>query len=262
MNLLSGGLVPLEGFVAPGIKDFQFEGLWGTDWLTKPMLQLVVAGIVVAVFFLVVSRNLKVVPGKLQFSAEYLYNFIRNGVAREIIGPDYRKYSPYLVSVFFFVLLNNWFGEFFFFMFPSFANVGYAYGIALLSVAVFVGAGIQKHGFKYAKVALIPPGTPLILATIISPIEILSNFFTRPLTLAIRLFANMFAGHLAVLVFVVGGAFLLTYPNNLIFNLSGAFSLFGGVVMCLLELFLGGLQAYIFTILNAQYISTSIAESH
>ena len=94
------------------------------------------------------------------------------------------------------------------------------------------------------------------------PIEFISNFVTRPLTLAVRLFANMFAGHLAVMVFTLGGAFLLTYSGNIAYNFAGFFSIVFSLVMMCLELFIGYLQAYIFTILAAQYISSSVSETH
>nr|WP_237268026.1 F0F1 ATP synthase subunit A [Tessaracoccus aquimaris] len=85
---------------------------------------------------------------------------------------------------------------------------------------------------------------------------------TRPITLALRLFANLFAGHLVVLVFVVGGGFLITYANNAFYNVAGGVSMAFSLVILLLELFIGALQAYIFTVLTAQYVSTSIAEAH
>lgn len=249
-----------EGYRPPGLQDFEFDGLLGTDWLTKPMIQLVIAAILVIGFWLIAARNVKVVPGKFQYFAEFLYNFIRNSVGRDIVGHEYKKWTPYLVGVFTFVLLNNWFGEFFFFMYPSFATIGHAYGMALISVIVYVAAGIGAHKLGFLKAMLIPPGVPKPLKPLIIPMEILSVFITRPLTLSIRLFANMFAGHLLVLVFVVGGGYLLTVDGNLMYNIAGVFSCIIGLAMLCLELFLGGLQAYIFTILNGNYIGSSVNE--
>ena len=94
------------------------------------------------------------------------------------------------------------------------------------------------------------------------PLEFLATFITRPLTLALRLFANLFAGHLVVMVFVVGGGFLLSYQDNLFYNISGGVSFLFSLIIMMLELFIGALQAYIFTVLSAQYVSTSIAEEH
>lgn len=255
--------LPMQGsFKTPGTDDFKFDGLFGTDWLNKPMLQIFIAAIVVFIFWGLSSRKLSVVPGKGQFFAEGIYNYIRNGVGRDIMGPHFRPYIGLLVGLFTFILLNNWFGEFFFFMFPTFSNIGFVWGVVAFIFIAYVGAGFKQHGIKYLKMALIPEGVPWFLAFIIIPIEFISNFVTRPLTLAVRLFANMFAGHLAVMVFTLGGAFLLTYSGNIAYNFAGFFSIIFSFVMMGLELFIGYLQAYIFTILAAQYISSSVSETH
>lgn len=251
-----------EGFTPPGVKDFQFEGLLGTDWLTKPMVEVVIAAIVTLVLWIWGSRKLKLVPSKGQFLMEQLYNMIRNGVARDVIGPGFRPYIGLLVGLFTFILINNWFGEFFLFMFPTFSNIGYVWGMVAFIYIVYIGAGVKTHGWGYFKMMLVPKGVPWLLYFIIIPVEFVSNFLTRPLTLAVRLFANMFGGHLSIMVFVLGGTYLLTYAGNIALNLAGALSIIFSFAMIGLELFIGFLQAYIFTILAAQYISSSISEAH
>ena len=167
------------------------------------------------------------------------------------------------MGLFSFILVNNWFGEFFLFMYPTFSNVGYAYGLAILSWLIYVGAGFRKWGFGgFLKKSLIPDGVPGYLLVLVIPLEFLATFITRPITPALRLFANLFAGHLVVLVFVVGGGYLLTVQDNLFFNVAGGVSLAFSLLILCLELFIGALQAYIFTVLTAQYVSTSIAEAH
>lgn len=246
----------------PGLDDFIFPGLFGTDWITKPMLQAIIAAIIVVVMWLIAARRLKVVPSKGQFVMESIYDFIRNGVGRDILGSGFRPYIGMLVGLFTFVLINNWFGEFFLFMFPTFSNIGYTWGVVAVVYITYVFAGFKAHGPGYLKQALIPSGVPWYLYPIIVPVEFISTFITRPLTLGVRLFANMFAGHLSIMVFVLGGSFLLTYAHNVIYNVAGAISLVFSLVMLALELFIGFLQAYIFTILTAQYISSSISEGH
>ncbi len=256
-------ILPANGeFKTPGAEDFQFPGLFGTDWLNKPMLQLIIAALLVCLFWYFGSRKLRVVPSKGQLLMESVYNFIRDGVGRDVLGPGFRPYIGLLVGIFTFVLINNWFGEFFLFMFPTFSNIGYVWGMVAFIFLVYVGSGFKQHGIGYLKKALIPEGVPWVLWIIIVPIEFISNFITRPLTLAVRLFANMFAGHLAIMVFVLGGTFLLTYADNVVFNAAGVLSLIFSFAMLCLELFIGFLQAYIFTILTAQYISSSISETH
>lgn len=262
------GLLPMETggeYHPPGVKDFHWFALvegW-PDWVNKPFIQAVIAAALVIAVWLLAARNLKTVPTKRQFFAEYVYEFVRNGIAREILHHDFRKFLPYLLALFTFLLVNNWFGQFFFFMYPTFSNVGYAYGLAIVSWCVYVGAGFAKWGFGgFLKKALIPEGVPWYLLPLVIPLEFLATFITRPITLALRLFANMFAGHLVVMVFVVGGGWLITQQGNLFYNISGGVSmLFSLIIMCL-ELFIGALQAYIFTVLTAQYVSTSIAEAH
>ena len=256
-------MIPMEGgYTNPGVEDFHFEPLWGTAWVTKPLLQLVIAAILVIVVWCVVSRKLRTVPSKSQFLFEQVYDFIRSSVGRDVLGPGFRPYLGVLVGLFTFVLFNNWFGEFFLFMFPTFSKIGFVWGMVGFVYLLYIFAGFRTHGIGYLRKSLIPEGVPWCLWMIIIPIEFLSNFVTRPLTLAVRLFANMFAGHLTVVVFVVGGTYLLTYANNLFYNVGGGLSLVFGVVMMGFELFIGFLQAYIFTILVAQYISSSISESH
>lgn len=256
-------MMPTEGgYTPPSLADFQFDGLFGTAWVTKPMLQALIAAILVLVIWIGTSRRLKVVPGRGQFAMELFYNFIRDGVGRDILGPGFRPYIGLLVGLFTYILLNNWFGEFFLLMFPTMSNIGYTWAVVAVVFAIYVYAGFKAQGSGYLKKALIPEGVPWYLYPLIVPIEFLATFITRPLTLGVRLFAVMFAGHMTIMVFVVGGSFLLTYAGNLIFNVSGVFSLILGLVMMALELFLGFLQAYIFTILTAQYISSSISESH
>ncbi len=277
---LVGALVPLENgpYVSPGVKDFRYfcadnpevtSGnalagcTFGVDWMNKPFWQAIIGAALVIVVWVVAAQKLKMVPGKGQFFWESVYNFVRNGVARDILGPEYRRYLPYLLGLFSFLLVNNWFGEFFLFMLPTFSNIGYAWILAIMSWLIYIGAGVHKHGFfKYFRMQLIPQGVPGWLLPIIIPLEFLSNFITRPLTLALRLFANLFAGHLVVLVFVVGGAFLLTYQDNLFYNVSGAVSILFSFAILFLELFIGALQAYIFTVLTAQYVNSSLAEAH
>mgnify|MGYP002738003763 CR=1 FL=1 len=260
------GIIPLDagGYTSPGVDDFKFDAFiegW-PDWLNRPFIQAVIGAILVIILWWWASRNLKVKPTRGQFFAEYFYEFVRNGIARDILRHEYRRYVPYLLGLFSFILINNWFGQLFVFMYPTLSNIGYVYGLAVLSWFVYVGAGFAKFGMGFLKRSLIPEGVPLYLLPIVMPLEFLATFITRPVTLALRLFANMFAGHLVVMVFVIGGGYLLTVQDNLFYNVSGAVSIIFSFAILFLELFIGAIQAYIFTILTAQYVSTSISEAH
>lgn len=231
-------------------------------WLNNQLVQAVVGAILVILFWLWMARGQKVVPGKKQFLGEQLYNLLRNQIARDIIGHDFQKYLPFLVATFSFVLINNLFGEFFLFMFPTFSKVGYAYGLALVSFAMYNYAGISKYGFfTYLRKMTLPDGVPVLLWPLLIPLEFLSNFIVRPLTLALRLFGNMFAGHLTIMIFVVGGTMLMT-SGETFYAVAGGVSFIFSFAIFALELLVGALQAYIFTVLSAQYISSAIAEEH
>jgi F-type H+-transporting ATPase subunit a len=255
----------------PGVASFCSRPLWdgAPGWANNQILQAAIGAAVVIAFWLWVAHAQKVVPSKRQFLGEWLYNVIRNGIARDMLGHDYRRFLPYLVALFSFILVNNLFGEFFLFMFPTFSKVGFPWILAILTFVLYNAAGIAKSGFgAYMKKSVLPAGVPKLLWVLIIPLEFLSNFIVRPITLALRLFANMFAGHLVVLVFVVGGTLLLTStePSGImpswLLNGAGGASLIFSFAIFGLEIFVGVLQAYIFTVLTAQYVASALAEEH
>lgn len=258
-------LIPLDSsYEPPSLKDFSFGGIWGgPGWLNRPFLQALLAAILVIAFWLWASRRLRTVPTKRQYFFEYVYEFIRNGVARDALGHDFRAYTPYLLGLFSFIFVNNLMGVFALTMFPTMSKIGYAWALAIIAWLVYNIAGIRRHGFGgYMHRTLIPAGVPKWLWPIIIPIEFLSNILIRPLTLGLRLFGNMFAGHLVVSVFVVGGTWLLLHSHNAFYHVAGGVSLVFSMLIFALELLVATLQAYIFTVLTAQYIASSIADEH
>jgi len=287
MGGLTSLLIPLEGEGATGWAACGEEHSWPPGqlsfcsrplfpqlgeqfhWLNNIFAQAVIAAILVIAFWLLVSRNLRVVPGKLQTFGEMAYDMVRNGVARDILGHDFRPFVPYLLTVFSFILVNNFFGQFFLFMMPTFSKIGYVYALALLSWLLYNGVGIRKYGLAgYLKKMCLPDGVPPALWIIIIPLEFLSNIIVRPVTLALRLFANLFAGHLVVLVFVAGGSLLLManeafggFPIPLL-KTAGVVSILFSFAVFALELLIAFIQAYVFTVLTAQYVSSALAEEH
>ena len=259
-------LIPLEGEVAPtfGVEDFDVPKLFeNVPWFDKYMLQALVAVIVILAFWLIMSSKNKLVPTKSQHLGEAAYNFVRNGIARDMIGHDFRKYLPLLIALFSFVLVNNLFGVFPLTLLPTTAHVGWAYGLAGLVWIVYNGVGIAKHGpLRYLKNTVLPAGVPWFMWPLIVPLEFMSNIIIRPMTLSLRLFANMFAGHLLVLVFVVGGEYLVLHSEPLINKFAGVFAWIFSMAIFALEIFVQALQAFIFTVLTAQYISSAAAEEH
>ena len=202
-------------------------------------------------------------PSKGQFIGESAYMFVRNTIARDTIGHDFKKWVPLLIALFSFVLVNNLWGVFPLFLLPTASHVGWAYGLAGLVWVVYNGIGVAKFGpLGYIKHVTVPPGVPVWMYPLIIPLEFLSNIIVRPATLSLRLFANMFAGHLLVLVFVLGGEYLLLESEPIFNKVAGVVSLLFSLVIFGLEIFVQSLQAYIFTMLTAQYISSASAEEH
>lgn len=270
---MSAQILANEGFHAPGPIDFFLPDLFTgksytesgyTELLTKSSLLLVLGGILVFVFLSATSRKAAVVPTKSQYLGEQAYNFVRNGIAQDIIGHHYRRYVPLLVTLFFFVLFNNYFGIVPFLQFSPFSRVSFAYGLAALVWLIYNGVGIAEKGFLgYLKHQCVPSGVPAWILPLLIPLEFLSNLIIRPVTLSLRLFANMFAGHLLLILFSTGGAYLLIHATGSpVLKPAGVLAFVLGIAIGFLELVVATLQAYVFTLLTAQYIAGATADEH
>jgi F-type H+-transporting ATPase subunit a len=151
-----------DGFVPPSTKDFDLPPIFESiEWLTKPVLLVFLSVILVSVFFVVSARKAAVVPSKLQFAGESIYAFVRNDLARDVIGPEFMRFVPYLFTLFTFVLTNNIFGIVPFLQFPTMSHVAFPYVLAAFSFFVFHYVGIRKQGLlKYLKEIAFMPGVP------------------------------------------------------------------------------------------------------
>ncbi|WP_392542784.1 F0F1 ATP synthase subunit A [Oryzobacter telluris] len=256
-----------EGFVAPGPESFWWP-LIGSDtsnWtLTRPAFVVIVSVVLIGAFFMTVAGRLSVVPSKRQWIAEQAYGFVRNSIARDIIGAkDFRPFVPLLMTLFTMILFNNVMGIFPLVQFPSMSRIAFPIVLTLVVYVVYHTVAIRrKHGVLGYLKALVPPGLPVWLRPIMFVLEFLTYFIIRPLTLALRLFGNMLAGHLMLLVFILGGEYLLLHGSNIFINISGILGLGFGVVMTFFELLVQFLQAFIFTLLAALYISDAVSEHH
>ena len=255
-------LLAETGYTPPGSKDFELPPfIHGVSWATKPVLLALISIILIVGFFMYAMRKRALVPGKLQFVAEGAYGFVRNTIARDSIGEDYRKFLPYLVALFFFILVNNLFGLFPLTLFPTMSRVGFPMALAVVSWILFLWIGISRHGFiGYFKNMMFPPGVPPYIYPLLAPLEFMSTVLVRPITLSLRLFANMFAGHLLMLVFVLGGEYLIHQSGPV--KLVGPIAWIFVIALNFLELLIQVLQAYIFTVLTSLYIAGSLADEH
>ena len=251
-----------EGFVPPSSNDFQLPPIFGDNvYTTKPILLVFLSVILISTFFILSARKAAIVPSKFQFAGESVYSFVRENLAKEVIGHDFMRFVPYLFTLFTFILVNNLFGIIPLIQFPTMSHVSFPYILALSTYLVFHYVGVRKQGaFKYFKEILFMPGVPKAAYILITPLEVLTFFVVRPLTLSLRLFANMFAGHLLLLVFILGGEHLFQGVIGLKLISPFAFSI--GIVLTFFEFMVQCLQAYIFTLLAALYIAGALADEH
>lgn len=263
---IAGVLTPMasggSGFTPPGPADFELPPVFGE--VTKPMLLLVLSVVIISVLTIAMSRKAAIVPGRLQFAGEYVYGAVRNSIARDTIGSEhYLKFVPYLFALFTFVLVNNYFSVIPLLQFPTFSRSGYVYALAAMTWLLYNGVGIWKHGFfGYLKHTCVPGGVKGPVLLLIVPLEFLSNILVRPVTLALRLFANMFAGHLLLLLFALGGQYLIIEAPSAINVFGGVLSWVMFYAVMLLELLVMFLQAYVFTLLTAMYVGGAVADDH
>jgi F-type H+-transporting ATPase subunit a len=255
-SVLAGG-VPWP----PSVDDFYLPGYF-YPWITKFTVMVWIAVALVLIFFLVSYRKPKLVPSKAQWIAESVYGFGRNGIAGDVIGPEGIRFAPYIVTLLSFVGVMNLFAIIPFFQISPSAHIGFPAALALISWVLYIYVGMRKHGpLRYLRLMTMPSGAPLWLMPILIPLEFLSNFIVRPFTLAVRLFANLFAGHFILLVFTLGG-FVLLNSSTLAIKPISVVSWAMDIVLTFLELLVALLQAYVFAILNAVYLQTSLTEEH
>jgi F-type H+-transporting ATPase subunit a len=250
------------GFQPPSSADFVFSPFIGQSvYLTKPIALVFLSVLLISVFFIVAARKASIVPSRLQFAGESVYSFVRNGLGRDIIGHEFIRFVPFLFTLFTFILVNNIFGIVPLLQFPAMSRFGFPLVLALLTFVVFHATAIKKKGLgPYLKEIMFMPGIPKPIYIILTPLELMTFFFTRPITLAVRLFANMFAGHLLLLVFILGGDHLLHGVIGL--KLISPFAFGVGIALTFFEFLVQCLQAYIFTLLTALYIAGALADEH
>jgi F-type H+-transporting ATPase subunit a len=270
LNLLANVAVPPEGFHAPGTEIFDYTTTClignGTYCVTKVSFWMLMSVVIVCGVFLAALRKPALVPGKLQNGVESIVEFVRTGIVMETMGPEGLGYVPFLTSLFMFIWINNLFGIIPGINFPTTARMAIPALLAVLVWFIFNIVGIAKQGgWHYLKSVLFPPGVPKPIYVLVTPIELVSVFIVRPLTLAVRLAANMIAGHLILTIFALGTYYLFAHlwtPGADWIAGFGVFSFALLVFMTAFEVLVGVLQAYIFTILTAVYISGAIHPEH
>jgi F-type H+-transporting ATPase subunit a len=245
---VAAGQSPLAQFEIKRLVELNVGGVDVS--FTNSSLFMMIAVTAITLFLTYSMRGRAMVPGRMQSMAELSYEFIAN-MLKENVGAEGRKYFPFIFSIFMFVLFLNLIG-----MIPySFtvtSHIIVTFGLAALVFITVTMVGIFRHGFKFLSF-FVPSGVPVILLVILIPIEVIS-YFVRPISLSVRLFANMLAGHTLMKVF---GGFVVALswwggwlPLTFITALTG------------LEFLVAFLQAYVFAILSCLYLNDAVHLHH
>ena len=257
-------------FHAPGVTElFEFDPIFTISGLpvidklevTFPTLVMFGVTLLIILFFLSAFRKPKLVPKGVQNVAEAGVDFVRDQIAVAVIGPEGHAWVPLLTAMFFWIFLNNFMSIFPVIQFPVTSRMAYPTTLAIMVWFIYNGVGIKKQGFfTYFKNIMFPPGVPGPIKPLLAIIEFISTVLVRPLTLAVRLFANMVAGHLILGVLFVGTSVFIA--GNYLGKI-GFVAPFGlSLALMGLELFVIFMQAFIFTILTAVYISGALHPEH
>ena len=229
---------------------------------TNSSLWMMIATGAAVIFFSSATRARALIPGRMQSIAEVLYNFVADMV-RGAIGPEGMKFFPYVFTLFIYILLANLLG-----LLPSIPGISHTFtttshiavtfGLAMLTIAIVIFYGFYKNGLGFLKL-FVPSGVPPWLLPLIVLIEFVS-FLSRPLSLAIRLFANMLAGHIILKVFA--GFIISLLGAGGVVSAIAIFPFLGTVAITLLELLVAFLQAYVFAILTCIYLNDAVNVGH
>ena len=250
------------GYPAPSYPgSFTYGPLFqiGSFTFKKTMLLAAICAVVVVGFFWAAFAKPQIVPRGAQNLGEMGILFVRDEILRPMMGKRGDGFLPFLVALFFFIWIMNIMEVIPIAQYPPMAQIAFPGALMLMVYGTYTFLGIKHQGLGGYFSNMIPKGVPPGILVILAPVEILQYIIVRPFTLAVRLFANMFAGHILVLVFTLATWYMLTLSIGLLFS---ATSFVLTVVLTAFELLIQALQAYIFTILTAQYIGGSLEAGH
>ena len=214
------------------------------------------------IFAMAARTDARKAPRGVRNLAESSVEFIENGVIMQTMGRDGLGWTPFMLTLFLFIYLCNVPGIIPFFQMPATARMAIPASLALLVWVVYNGAGIKHQGIGgYFKSVLFPPGVPKALYVLVTPIEFISAIIVRPFSLAVRLFANMLAGHILLVTFALLSESLFQAKDKILIPF-GVLPMFMLIFLTGFEVLVAFLQAYIFTILTAVYIGGAVHPEH
>lgn len=227
--------------------------------VNRVVLLMWIASLLCILFFWAGVRRASIVPRGWQNVTETAYLFVRNNIAVDTIGPEGVRYAPYLTALFFFIFFGNLLEIVPGINFPVNSRMAIPIFLAFLTWLIFNFIGIRKQGFvNYFKGTLFPPGVPVFIRPLLALIELFSVFVIRPLTLAIRLLANMMAGHVLLTIFFLFTHQFLLEDVKLATIPLGILTAVVAAGLIVFELLVIAIQAYIFTMLTAFYIAEAL----
>ena len=230
--------------------------------MNRIILVRLLAVVALILVFWLGTRKMKVVPGRFQGVIEMALNLVRVNIAEDLLGEkDGKRFLPLLTSIFFLVLFMNLTGIIPGLNIAGTSVIGMPLVLAIAAYVAFIYAGLRKHPVAFLKNALVPPGVPWPLYIIVTPIELVSTFVLRPITLTLRLLMNMVVGHFLLVLFFSSTHFFVLYSDSWMaaFGLGTiAFS----IAFTFFEILVAVLQAYVFTLLTAVYLQLALAEEH
>ncbi|WP_062298135.1 F0F1 ATP synthase subunit A [Demequina maris] len=254
-----------DGFHAPSITDFFPPAIFGDGTIfefNRIMMVRVIAAIALIALFWFVANRAKVVPGRLQGALEFMLDFVKDQIVEPVMGHEGKRFLPFLTTLFLAIIFFNITGVIPFLNIASTSLIGLPIIMALFVYVLYLAQGVKKHGLGgYLKNSLFPPGVPKGIYLLLTPIEFLQVFILRPATLALRLAANMIAGHLLlVLCFSATQYFFFAAAGAMKATATVTFA--AGFAFTLFEIFVALLQAYVFTMLAAVYLNMALEEEH
>jgi F-type H+-transporting ATPase subunit a len=237
------------------ITDVFSTGEGGFAFTNSALFMVLTVGLII-IYLVGSTAGRRLIPGRAQVVSELLYEFVANMV-RGAAGTEGMKFFPFVFSLFMFVLIANMFGMIPFF-FTVTSHIIITFALAMLVFLVVIAYGFYRNGFKFLKL-FVPAGVPAYVLPIVVPIEVVS-FLSRPISLSVRLFANILAGHITLKVFA---GFIVSLGSLGALGFLGAsLPLIMTVAITALEFLVAALQAYVFAVLTSMYINDAIHPSH
>jgi F-type H+-transporting ATPase subunit a len=237
------------------------QGLWGIPTFSWTILSMLIAFLIVAIFMSTAFNKQAILPGKLQLVGESVVGFVRTNIAEEVIGHGGERFVPYLTTLFTLIFAFNFMEILPGIAFPATSKIAIPIFLAIITYIVYNVEGLRAQGvLSYFKGVLFPPGVPIFMYILLTPIEFLSILIIRPVTLTLRLTFNMLAGHLILSLVAVLAAAMVSPIGPKVVALPLVIVI--GSALTGFELFVAFLQAFIFTILTALYIGGALHPEH